>query len=92
MADAYATIANGGTHYGPSCILRIEDRNGNVLEDNSAPEGEQALTPEVAHAAVEVMKGVIESSAGTAPDAALASGQEAAGKTGTTDDYKDTLR
>ena len=89
MADAYATIANGGTHYGPSCILRIEDRNGNVLEDNSAPEGEQALTPEVAHAAVEVMKGVIESSAGTAPDAALASGQEAAGKTGTTDDYKD---
>ena len=40
MADAYATIANGGTHYDPECILRIEDRKGNVLVDNSDPVGE----------------------------------------------------
>ncbi len=89
MADAYATIANGGTHYDPECILRIEDRKGNVLVDNSDPVGETALSPEIAHAASEVMKGVIESYDGTAPDAALASGQTAGGKTGTTDDYKD---
>ena len=72
MADAYATIANGGTHYDPECILRIEDRKGNVLVDNSDPVGETALSPEIAHAASEVMKGVIESYDGTAPDAALA--------------------
>ena len=89
MADACATIANGGTHYDPECILRIEDRKGNVLVDNSDPVGETALSPEIAHAASEVMKGVIESYDGTAPDAALASGQTAGGKTGTTDDYKD---
>ncbi len=53
------------------------------------PGRETALSPEIAHAASEVMKGVIESYDGTAPDAALASGQTAGGKTGTTDDYKD---
>ena len=82
MADAYATIANGGTHYDPECILRIEDRKGNVLVDNSDPVGETALSPEIAHAASEVMKGVIESYDGTAPDAALASGQTAGGQDG----------
>ncbi len=89
MADAYATLANGGTHYDAQFIVSIEDRNGNVLVDNTDPEGEEAVSAEVSHAAVEVMKGVIESSEGTGRNAALDSGQEAAGKTGTTDDYKD---
>ena len=29
MADAYATVANGGVHYDPECIISIEDKNGN---------------------------------------------------------------
>lgn len=37
MADAYATVANGGVHYDPECIISIEDKNGNVIVDNTDP-------------------------------------------------------
>ena len=88
MADAYATLANGGIHYDPECIERIVDRNGKVIVDNANPQGERVIDQEVAVATVEVMKGVVTSGTGRA--AALWSlGQEAAGKTGTADDYKD---
>ena len=88
MASAYATIANGGTYYEPECILQIKDRNGNVVIDNSHPEGTRVISEEVAYAAVDVMKGVITGGTGTA--ASLSDGREAAGKTGTTDDEKDS--
>ena len=88
MADAYATLANGGVHYDPECIERVVDRNGKVIVDNSNPQGERVIDQEVAVATIEVMKGVVTSGTGRA--AALWSlGQEAGGKTGTADDYKD---
>ncbi len=87
MADAYATLANGGIHYDAECIERIVDSKGNTIVDNSDPEGERVISPEVAAATVDVMKGVIEYGTGT--KARLASGQVAAGKTGTTDEYAD---
>lgn len=88
MADAYATIANGGTHYDPECIIKITDRNGEVIVDNSNPEGERAISEEVACAAIEVMKGVV--TRGTGTEARLASGQASAGKTGTTETGQDS--
>ena len=45
------------------------------------------LTGEVSHAAQEVMKGVVTSGTGTA--AQMYNGQPVAGKTGTSEDYKD---
>ena len=88
MANAYATIANGGTHYDPECVERIVDRNGSIVVDNSAPKGERAISAEVAHAATEVMKGVITK--GTGKAAALSNGQVSAGKTGTSENYMDS--
>lgn len=88
MASAYSTIANGGTYYEPECILTIKDRSGNVIIDNSNPTGERVISKEVAGATIDVMKGVISGGTGTA--AALSTGQVAAGKTGTTDDSKDS--
>ena len=88
MANAYATIANGGTFYEAECVITITDRNGNVIIDNTAPEGERVISQEVAGAAIDVMKGVVTSGTGTA--ARLSNGQVAAGKTGTSDDYKDS--
>lgn len=87
MADAYATLANGGTHYDPECIISITDRSGRVIVDNSAPEGERVISPEVAAAAVEGLEGVMD---GTGAAAKLDSEQPVAGKTGTTDDKKDS--
>lgn len=89
MADAYATIANGGTHYDATPILRVIDSNGNTLIDNTDPTGERAISEEVAHAAVEVMKRVVNTSEGTGRNAVLSSGQPVAGKTGTQENYMD---
>lgn len=87
MADAYATIGNGGTHYAPQPILEIYDSSGNLIVDNSRPSGERVISEEIAHAALEVMKTVVTQGTGT--EARLASGQEVAAKTGTSSDYKD---
>lgn len=89
MAGAYATIANGGTRYDTTPILKVEDSEGNVLIDNTNPQGERAISAEVAHAATEVMKLVVNSSEGTGTLARLSSGQPVAGKTGTQENYMD---
>ncbi len=88
MASAYATIANAGVHCQPECILKVTDAAGEVLVDNADPQGEQVISPEVAHAALEIMEGVITQGTGTA--ARLASDQPVAGKTGTSEKYKDS--
>ncbi|MBQ6455407.1 MAG: penicillin-binding protein [Eggerthellaceae bacterium] len=87
MADAYATIANGGTHYKAEVVEIAYDRKGNVIIDNTNPKGEKALEPEIAHAATEIMEGVIYSYHGTGSAAALDIDQIAAGKTGTSENY-----
>lgn len=41
MASAYGTFANKGVHVKPTAIVKILDRNGNVLEDASTLEKEE---------------------------------------------------
>ena len=86
MADAYATFATGGLHRDATAITSVVDRDGNVIyewEDQPV----QALDREVACAAIKVMKTVFTQ--GTATSAQLYTGQEAAGKTGTSENYRD---
>lgn len=89
MANAFATIANGGVRHDACAIATIEDSNGNVIVDATDPDGraERVLTPEQAHAAQEAMKTVVRSGTGT--EASLWNGQPVAGKTGTSENYKD---
>ena len=91
MAEAFATIATGGIHIDSTPIITITDSAGNVIVDNTDPEArsERVISEEVAHAAEKVMENVITSSEGTGYSARLASGQTAAGKTGTTESYQD---
>lgn len=88
MADAYATIANGGIHYEAECIEQILDKDGNVIIDNSDPAGERVISEEIACAAIKVMEGVVTSGTGT--EARLANGQPVGGKTGTSENYMDS--
>ena len=91
MAEAFATIANGGIHCDATPIAKIEDRNGKTLVDNTdvSKRSERVLSEEVAYAAEQVMEGVVNSSEGTGVEARLDNGQVVAGKTGTTENYKD---
>lgn len=87
MANAYATIANGGTYHEAYAISRITDSDGKTIYKHKK-KSEKALEPEVAAAATQVMQGVV--SRGTGTDARPACGQVAAGKTGTTENFRDS--
>ena len=89
MASAYGTFANKGVHVKPTAIVKILDRDGNVLEDASTLEKEETKTRVMsereAYEMTTMLEGVIDHGTGTA----AAIGRPAAGKTGTTDDNKD---
>jgi penicillin-binding protein 1A len=84
MADAYATVANGGYHIAPTAITKVvfPDRSTVDLGD---PGRTQVFSDGEAATAIKVMKGVITSGTGTA----ASTGCPAAGKTGTTSNYTD---
>lgn len=86
MAQAYATIANGGTLHEANCIEEITDSTGQVIY-RADTRGDKVLNTDLTEAAVEVMKGVVQK--GTGRNAALYNGQPVGGKTGTSEDYRD---
>ncbi len=83
MASAYGVFATLGVRAEPTAVLRVTDRSGRVLEENF-PRRELVLSQEVAYVMTDLLKGVILRGTGTA----AAIGRPAAGKTGTTDDYR----
>ena len=88
MADAYATIANGGTHHDARCISDIQDSSGNTIYTADTT-GNKVLSTEVAMAAEKSMESVLKSG-GTGTAAKPSNGQVAAGKTGTSEEYRDS--
>ena len=84
MAEAYATLANGGEHRDPVAITKIEDRNGNtVYEHKDSPT--RVMDEGVARAATEVLEGVVTNGTASRMYNSLTINQPVAGKTGTTD-------
>ncbi len=83
MASAFGVLAANGIRAEPFAIIRVEDRQGRVLEE-SIPRREVALKREVAYLMTDILKGVIQRGTGRAAEI----GRPAAGKTGTTDDYR----
>ena len=49
MVAAYGTIANGGGYLEPLLVTRIEDRDGQVIEEFSPEDADIALEPDVAY-------------------------------------------
>jgi penicillin-binding protein 1A len=85
MANAYATLADGGIRNTATAISKVEFPNGDT-DVPSEEERTRAFSDGVAYEVTDVLKGVITSGTGTAASIGCA-GQ--AGKTGTTDDYTD---
>ena len=84
MAEAYATLANGGQHRDSVAITKIEDRNGNtVYEHKDNPT--RVMDEGVARAATEVLEGVVTHGTASTMYNSLTIDQPVAGKTGTTD-------
>jgi membrane carboxypeptidase/penicillin-binding protein len=87
MTAGYAAFANGGIRPEPILIRRVETADGEVLF-RAAPKGERAVSEATAYLVTAMLSDVINGGTGwqarrvgfTAP---------AAGKTGTTNDYRD---
>ena len=87
MTGAYAAIANGGVRVRPVFYTKVVDRDGNVLLDNTNPEGEQVIKETTAYLLTDAMRDVVTQGTGTASNPN--DGMDVAGKTGTTNDSKD---
>jgi penicillin-binding protein 1A len=84
MASAYSTFADGGVHIDPYAVTRVTDAEGRVLYENEIQRDQildQAQVEQVNWALHQVVEG------GTGTSAQY--GQPAAGKTGTTENYRD---
>jgi len=84
MADAYATLANGGDHVDPTIISKIVLANGQTINEGS-PTPTPVFSQGEAYAATQVLRTVVQYGTGTAANY----GCPAAGKTGTTSNYTD---
>jgi penicillin-binding protein 1A len=85
ITSAYAVYPNQGVHMRPYSVLKVTDREGNVLEENR-PEPKDAIRADTAFMMTSLLRGVVQR--GTATKAASLN-WPVGGKTGTTDDYTD---
>jgi penicillin-binding protein 1A len=88
MAVGYAVFANGGSRVMPHYLLRVTDKNGRVLENFTTPVTEPVLDPRNAFVMTTLLQDVVRR--GTAVKAMELGRLDLAGKTGTTDDTRDT--
>ena len=84
MANAYATVADGGWRNTPSAILRVVHPNGHV-DDVGKVKRTKVFSDGVTYEATKILKDNMQAGTGTA----AYYGCPAGGKTGTTSDYKD---
>jgi penicillin-binding protein 1A len=82
MADAYATLANRGTHVPATILSKVMFPNGKVVNLGD-PNGTRVFSDGEAYAGTQVLKTVIQDGTGTKANY----GCPAAGKTGTAQNY-----
>jgi 1A family penicillin-binding protein len=87
MASAFGTFATGGVRHEPFWIRRIEDPLGRVLQEQIV-RGQRTLDTAIDFQLVDMMRGVLTAGTGRIIRR-MGFDLPAAGKTGTTDDYRD---
>jgi penicillin-binding protein 1A len=88
MVGAYGTFANQGVYVEPILVTRIEDKNGNVL-DNFQPKKREVISEGTAYRMITLMQGVVEIGTSTRLRYKYNLTNQIAGKTGTTNDNSD---
>ena len=87
MAAAFNIFCNGGIYQKPYTYLYVLDNNGKVILDNRHNIGKRVIKPSTAYIMNRLLREVVTSGTGKA---ANIGGIEVIGKTGTTDNHKDS--
>lgn len=87
LVSAFTTFPNKGIRIKPYFIDRIEDKEGNILEESEIEE-EEVISPQIAYIMTYLLQGVMQRGSGISASALLQD-KQLAGKTGTTDEYTD---
>jgi penicillin-binding protein 1A len=86
QAAGYATLADAGIHIDPTPIRIVRDSFGTPVLDNSYPQQTEVVSAGTAYVVTSMLQSVINEGTGY-PNAQI--GRPAAGKTGTTSDFRD---
>jgi penicillin-binding protein 1A len=85
ITSAYGVLANQGIRTKPYAVIRVEDANGNILEENF-PEEQVVLSAQTAYLMTHLLEEVAERGTGWYTKNI---GRSRAGKTGTTNEFTD---
>jgi penicillin-binding protein 1A len=85
LTSAFGVFAAQGYRAEPIFLTQIQDKDGNILEEVE-PVAIEVISPQTAYLITSMMQSVIQEGTG---QRAKALGRPAAGKTGTTNDYRD---
>ena len=85
LVSAFTTFPNKGIRITPYFITRIEDKDGNILEECKV-ESEEVISPQIAYIMTSLLQGVVQRGTGWR---AAALEKPLGGKTGTTDEHSD---
>ncbi|BBO76756.1 penicillin-binding protein [Desulfosarcina widdelii] len=85
LVNAYAVFANQGYLVEPAFITKIEDRDGNILEEMN-PSRERVIDKSTAYIMTSLLESVVKEGTGRRVNAL---NRPVAGKTGTTNDLQD---
>jgi penicillin-binding protein 1A len=86
LTGGYAAFANGGIGVTPYAIVRIRTASGKVLYQRRESGLGRVMSPEADAEMTEMLMGTVSFGTGTA---AALKGRDVAGKTGTSQDYRD---
>ncbi|MCE4051312.1 transglycosylase domain-containing protein [Bacillus sp. Au-Bac7] len=87
--NAFATFANGGEFVDAYMIDKIVDKDGKVIYKHKA-EKVKVFSPQTSYLTIDMMRDVINQGTATAVKSRLKFSSDWAGKTGTTQEFKDS--
>ena len=90
MAIGFSTLANSGVFNDRTCIVKIEHEQQGDLTARTFAVTKQVYSVDTAFMLTDVLKGTMTAPYGTGRALGLSGGMPAAGKTGTTNNSKDT--
>jgi penicillin-binding protein 1A len=90
MVGIYGVFADQGEWVKQHIIVQVRDQDDNILYQFK-PEGHRAFTPQIARQITGMMQNVLDFGTGAPLRQSFGFNAPAAGKTGTTNDYKDAL-